>query len=83
MEILAGILLILLGIVAFKIIIWVIKAGFFLITLPIKIILGIVLGLIFALLLPILIIPAALVIAVILPVILIAVGIGLLIKFAV
>jgi hypothetical protein len=83
MEILAGILLILLGIVAFKIIIWVFKAGFFLITLPIKIILGIVLGLIFALLLPIFIIPAALGIAVILPVFLIAVGIGLLIKFAV
>jgi hypothetical protein len=83
MEILAGILLILLGIVAFKIIIWVFKAGFFLITLPIKIILGIVLGLIFALLLPIFIIPAALGIAVILPAILIAVGIGLLIKFAV
>jgi hypothetical protein len=83
MEILAGILLILLGIVAFKIIIWVFKAGFFLITLPIKIILGIVLGLIFVLLLPIFIIPAALGIAVILPAILIAVGIGLLIKFAV
>ncbi|MEJ2049131.1 MAG: hypothetical protein P8Y60_04675 [Calditrichota bacterium] len=83
MEILAGIVLILLGLVAIKVILWVFKAGFFLITLPIKIIFGVVFGVIFFLLIPVIIFPAVISIAALLPVILIVVGIALLIKYAI
>jgi hypothetical protein len=83
MEILAGIVLILLGIVAIKVILWVFKAGFFLITIPIKIIFGVVFGVIFFLLIPVIIFPAVLSFAALLPVILIVAGIVLLIKLAI
>jgi len=83
MDILFLCLAILIGIMVLKLFVWLVKAGVFLIILPIKIILAIILWTVLLVLMPFAIIPAIVSVLIsLLPIILIVAGTIFLIKYA-
>ncbi|MEJ2633752.1 MAG: hypothetical protein P8184_00485 [Calditrichia bacterium] len=84
MEVLLAILIVIGLLVGLKIFVWFLKAGIFMIVLPIKIILGAVLGSVFLLLLPLLFLPALVgLLLPLIPILLLALGVVFVVKYVV
>jgi len=83
MELLGVLFLLILSIIILKLFIWFLKAGFFIITLPIKIIFAVIAAIVALILLPAIILPVMVAVVIpLIPFLLIGLGIILLIKYA-
>lgn len=83
MEIVIALLIVIFLFAAIKLAVWILKAGVFIITLPIKIILGVISVMVLLILIPLVILPVLLAVLIpLIPVIVIGLVIILLLKFA-